>query len=106
VIIAGFFIPQVSAAGAKAGLFFGLLFYILMYFVLAVDIHFVHIWGIEFVLNMVVMIGVSKVYPVKERFTIQDVGVVALVPWRHAKTMSVSLVIITLAIYLLLGRVT
>lgn len=101
VIIAGFFIPQVSAAGAKAGLLFGLMFYILMYFVLAVDIHFVHIWGIEFVLNMLVMIGVSKLYPVKERFTIQDVGAVALVPWRYAKTMSVILVVVTLVIYLL-----
>jgi len=105
VIIAGFFMPQVSAAGAKAGLLFGLLFYILMYFVLAVDIHFVHIWGIEFVLNMVVMIGVSKLYPVQEPFKIQDVGVVALVPWRHAKTMSVILVFVTIIIYLLLGRV-
>ena len=105
VIIAGFFIPQVSAAGAKAGLLFGLLFYILMYFVLAVDIHFVHIWGIEFVLNMLVMIGVSKLYPVKERFTIQDVGAVALVPWRYAKTMSVILVVVTLVIYLLAASI-
>ena len=105
VIIAGFFIPQVSAAGAKAGLLFGLLFYILMYFVLAVDIHFVHIWGIEFVLNMLVMIGVSKLYPVKERFAIQDVGAVALVPWRYAKTMSVILVVVTLVIYLLAASI-
>ena len=105
VMIAGFFLPQVSAVGAKAGLIFGLLFYIVMYFVLAVDLHFVHIWGIEFVLNMLIMIGVSKIYPVTERFTIVDVGAVALVPWKYAKSMSAILILITLIIYVMLGRV-
>ena len=90
--------------GAKAGLIFGLLFYIVMYFVLAVDLHFVHIWGIEFVLNMLIMIGVSKIYPVTERFTIVDVGAVALVPWKYAKSMSAILILITLIIYVMLGR--
>ena len=33
VVLAGFFFPKVSATGAKAGLFFGLFFYILLYFI-------------------------------------------------------------------------
>jgi SSS family solute:Na+ symporter len=104
-MIAGFSLPQVSVVGAKAGLIFGLLFYVVMYFILAVDPHFVHIWGIEFVLNMLIMIGVSKFYPVQSRFTIVDVGAVALVPWKYTKTMSVVLIVITLIIYVLLGSV-
>ncbi|MEO1548772.1 MAG: solute:sodium symporter family transporter, partial [Bacteroidota bacterium] len=51
VIIAGIFVKQINAIGAKAGLFFGFTFYILTTFVFDVNIHFVHLWGIEFVLN-------------------------------------------------------
>lgn len=105
VILAGFFFPRVSATGAKAGLIFGLAFYILMYFIFEAEIHFVHIWGLEFVLNVIVMHVVSYYYPVREIFTIKDAGVVKLDQWKYAKSMSVVLVAITLFIYILLGNV-
>ncbi len=103
VILAGFFMPRITALGAKCGLFFGLAFYILMYFVLQVDLHFVHIWGIEFVLNLVVMHLVSTWDPVKSDFVLTDVGKVDLSQWKHARSLSVALVLITLAIYVFLG---
>ena len=103
VILAAFFFKPVSATGAKAGLFFGLGFYILMYFVLEVDLHFVHIWGIEFVLNVAVMYGVSRLFPRKNPYEITDVGAVDLTAWKYARPMAVVLVVITLAIYILLG---
>lgn len=105
VIIAGFLFPRVSATGAKAGLLFGLIFYILVYMVFAVDVHFVHVWGIEFVLNLLVMHLVSWWYPPQKTFTITDVGVVNMQQWKYARTMGVILVIITLAIYVWLGNV-
>ena len=105
VLLAGFFVPQVSAIGAKAGLIFGLIFYVLMYFVLEVDMHFVHIWGIEFILNMVIMILVSQKYLVHQRFTITDVGAVEMVPWKYAKLLSIILVLLTIIIYVSLGSV-
>ena len=105
VILAGFFFPKVSAVGAKAGLLFGLFFYIILYFILEVDLHFVHIWGIEFVLNIVVMHLVSAMYPRTNPFKITDVGVVDMVQWKYAKTLSWGLVIITVVIYIMLGSV-
>ena len=105
VIIAGFFFPRVSATGVKAGLLFGLFFYVLLDHILQVDLHFVHIWGIEFVLNILVMHLVSMVYPRKNHFTIQDVGAVNLVEWKYAKGLSWFLVIVTVGIYILLGSV-
>lgn len=104
VILAGFFLPKISEAGAKAGLLFGLGFYIVMNFVLEVNLHFVHIWGIEFVLNIAVMYAVSMIYPRSNTFTITDVGVVEMVQWKYAKAMSIALVVITLLIYILLGN--
>ncbi|HKK76165.1 MAG TPA: solute:sodium symporter family transporter [Saprospiraceae bacterium] len=105
VILAGFFFPRVSAAGAKAGLLFGLAFYILLYFILKVELHFVHIWGIEFVLNIAVMHLVSLYYRRKNPFTIQDVGILDMKQWKYAKGLSILLVAITVLIYVLLANV-
>ena len=105
VIIAGFFFKKVSATGVKAGLLFGLLFYIMMYFVIKVDLHFVHIWGIEFVLNVIVMHLVSMIYPRKNPFKIENIGVVDMTEWKYAKLMSAMLILVTVAIYVYLGNI-
>ena len=105
VILAGFFFPKVSAIGAKAGLLFGLAFYVVMNFVLKVELHFVHIWGIEFILNVAVMHLVSMMYPRINNFKITDVGAVDIEQWKYAKTLSIILVLVTLVIYVLLGNV-
>jgi SSS family solute:Na+ symporter len=76
IMFAGLFIPYISAKAAKAGLLFGLAFYILTSFVFQVDIHFVHLWGIEFVLNMILMFVVSRFYPNTNTFKPEDIGAV------------------------------
>lgn len=103
VILAAFLFPKVSAAGAKAGLFFGLAFYVLCYFILKFNLHFVHLWGLEFVLNIVIMHVVSVYYPNQNTFPIQDVGVVNMVRWRYAKPLSILLIGVTITIYVLLN---
>lgn len=103
-ILAGFFFPRVSAAGAKAGLGFGLLFYVVLYYIWEVELHFVHIWGLEFLLNILVMHLVSRFYPVQQRFNVKDHGFVPMQSWKYAKVTSIVLVLVTLLIYLTLGR--
>ncbi|WP_116108563.1 solute:sodium symporter family transporter [Lewinella sp. IMCC34191] len=105
VIIAGFLFPRVSATGAKAGLVFGLLFYVVMDYVVQVPLHFVHIWGIEFVLNILVMHLVSHWGSKEPTFIMADVGLLDLHPWKYAKGFSMLLVLLTLFIYLSLGNV-
>jgi len=105
VILAAFFFPKVSAIGAKAGLGFGLAFYVIVNFIMRADLHFVHIWGIEFVLNVVFMHVVSHFYPRTNMYQITDVGAVALEPWRHTKVVSIVLLVITILIYVILGNV-
>ena len=104
VIIAGFIFPRVSAVGAKSGLLFGLLFYITVYLVYKVDLHFVHVWGIEFLLNIIVMHLVSYWYPPKKQFSIQDIGVVEMTQWKYAKPVGIGLIVITILIYIMLGN--
>lgn len=103
ILLTGFFWPKISAAGAKAGLAVGLSFYLLTTFIFQVDLHFVHVWGIEFVLNLVVMYLVSLKYPAKEENQFPS-GPLNLQSWRYAKPLSVLLCMVTVLIYWFLGR--
>lgn len=104
IMLAGFFLKKISAAGAKVALFFGLAFYILTTFIFKVDIHFVHIWGIEFLLNLIVMSVFSYFYPMDKEFVFSDLHIIDIKEWKYTKIMSVFLCLITVAIYLLLGN--
>ncbi|MCK0159068.1 solute:sodium symporter family transporter [Allomuricauda sp. F6463D] len=104
ILLAGFFMKRISATGAKAALVFGLLFYIFMSWVYTGHgIHFVHLWGIEFVLNIIIMFAVSHFYPRKNTYQMADVGAVSLVSWKYTKVMSIGLCLVTVLIYILLG---
>ncbi|WP_422082455.1 solute:sodium symporter family transporter [Ulvibacterium sp.] len=104
ILLAGFFMKRVSALGAKAALIFGLCFYIFMTWGYTDHgIHFVHLWGIELVLNVAIMYVVSYFYPRRNLYEVTDVGAVNLVSWKYTKTMSIGLCTITILIYVLLG---
>ena len=104
IMLAGFMLKKISATGAKAALLFGLAFYIFTEFIIKIDLHFIHTWGIEFVLNMLIMFGVSYYFPRKKFIEEVDVGKVDMKPWKYTYIMSAVLVIITISIYILLGQ--
>lgn len=104
IMLAGFFIKRISATGAKAALVFGFLFYIFTTFIFNVEIHFIHIWGIEFVLNMIIMLVVSHFYPGKRYDYKSDTSLIEMKGWRYTPHMSVALVVTTIFIYILLSR--
>ncbi len=104
ILIGGFFIKQISPQGAKVAIFTGLTFYIVTSFILKVDIHFVHVWGIEFVLNLLVMLGVSAIYKNRNPYTPTYTGEVNIVPWKYARPVGFLLVLITISVYIFLSR--
>ena len=104
IMLAGFFLKKISAVGAKSALVVGLTFYIITTFILKVDVHFIHIWGIEFVLNLLVMFGVSYFYPQAKTFEAKDSHILDLKEWKYTKLLSVILCVVTIAIYILLGH--
>lgn len=104
ILLAGLFIPKISATGAKVGLITGFLFYLITSFVIDINIHFIHIWGIEFVMNLIVMYLVSMKYPRKTEIEIPRKAHLDMTPWKYAKPLSLALCGITIVIYYLLGR--
>lgn len=104
IMLAGFFMEKVSAIGAKSALIFGLLYYIFTTFILKINIHFIHNWGIEFVLNVIIMYTVSYFYP-RKNFSIRTAPLkVEMVPWKYTPHLSAVLVVVTIVIYILLGQ--
>ena len=96
---------KVSALAAKSALIFGLVFYIFMsWFYTSHGIHFIHLWGIEFLLNVAIMYGVSYFSPRKNMYEVTDVGAVDLSSWKYTRPVSIALCGITLLIYILLGN--
>ena len=103
IMIAGFFTKNISAIAAKTALGVGLSFYLICTFIYPVDIHFVHIWGIEFILNMLVMYGVSYLYPRTEVIESSIPPLLDLKSWKYTNHLSITLCVITLLIYISLG---
>jgi SSS family solute:Na+ symporter len=96
---------KVSAMGARVALLFGLAFYIFMTFIYTEHgIHFVHLWGIEFVLNVIIMYGVSHFFPRPNSNEAADVGAVEMTSWKYTTPMSLALCAVTLLIYVVLGN--
>jgi SSS family solute:Na+ symporter len=102
-MLAGFLTKTISATAAKAALIIGLTFYILTTFIFPVDIHFVHVWGIEFVLNVVVMFGVSYWYPQSQKEWEAQPALLDLKTWKYTTHFSISLCVIPVLMYVLLG---
>ena len=103
IMIAGFFTKSISAIAAKISLFVGLLFYINVTFIFESDIHFVHVWGIEFILNMVTMFIFSYIFPHKKKEERKSENHIELIEWKYAKGISFIIAFITISIYILLS---
>ena len=103
IMIAGFFTKNISAIAAKLSLIVGLSFYLICTFIVPVNLHFVHIWGIEFILNMMVMFTVSYFYPSNKFVEEKDTSILDLSTWKYTKYLSAILCLVTLLIYIGLG---
>ncbi|WP_254712340.1 hypothetical protein [Seonamhaeicola sp. S2-3] len=103
IIIAGIFFKQINTNGAKAGLFFGFTFYILTTFILNIDIHFVHLWGIEFVLNFIIMFLVSRYSVDVQTFSYNKVNISNEKHWANVNLMGIILILMTISFYIFLS---
>ena len=117
VILAGFFTRWISALAAKIALVAGPIAYYLINFAYGPEIqtwlmrvlerdepvHFLHLLGVVFVLTVLLLIAISTVRPDRREHVAADAGKVNLAPWRHARSMSIAIVVATGACYALLA---
>ena len=103
IMIAGFFTKNVSAFSAKLALGIGLIFYLTCTFIYPLNIHFVHIWGIEFLLNMTVMFIISYFFPQKDKVLKTIDPKLDFKSWKFTPHLSIALCVVTILIYVSLG---
>ena len=106
IILVGMFHKRVPAIAAKVGLVFGVLMYIGAVFVLQVEMHFLHVMAILFVLNSFMMVSIAAVNPAKTAWKSPSVGAVELTPWKRAVPCSVIITALAIANYLFLAPVS
>ena len=102
VVLVGLLTKRVPAIAAKLGLIFGTSIYILFNFVFQVDIHFFHLVGGLFALNIIFMLVVSRFFPTEEYEEIYTEQV-DIEPWIFVKPVSVLIGLSTVSMYVFLA---
>lgn len=103
VVLVGLLTKRVPAIAAKLGLVFGMSAYILFNFVVKIDIHFFHLVGLLFVINVLFMLIVGYFYPqqaYEEVYTEQ----VDIKPWSMSLPVSVLITLASVSMYIFLAQ--
>ena len=128
IIVVGYLTKRVPAIAAKVGLLSGCLLYILSQFILqpyfidkalanaeAVGItdqtalalikaqaypHFLDVMAILFVLNIIIMLVIGKLKPMKEPFVQEYTKQVDITPWKYTKQAGIAICVIVIGVYI------
>ena len=103
----GLFTKRTPALGPKIVIVFHIVAYGLFQFVLGerTGIHFLHLYAILFVVEVVIMLVIGKYWPRQENWTFHRKELVELTPWRFAIPCAVTLLSCVVALYLLFSPV-
>jgi SSS family solute:Na+ symporter len=107
IIVVGYLTKYVPAIAAKIAILSGVVLYSISQFILKPLVfgadnypHFLHVMAILFVLNILIMLLISKYKPRQESFILPYSKQVDITPWKHVNTIGIGICIIVLAIYI------
>ncbi|MEQ1974854.1 solute:sodium symporter family transporter [Xenorhabdus sp. SGI240] len=103
VVLVGLMTKRVPPIAAKLGLLFGMSAYIICHFILDFNIHFFHLIGILFVLNIIFMLTIGYFFPAEsyqEVYTEQ----VDITPWAMVKPAGCLITLIVVSMYVFLAE--
>lgn len=107
IIVVGYLTKYVPAIAAKIGIISGSVLYLISQFVLKPYVvgnddypHYLHVMAILFVLNVLIMLVVGKIYPRKEAFELEYTKKVEITPWKFVSVIGISICIAVIGIYI------
>lgn len=106
IIVVGYLTKYVPAIAAKIGLISGVALYVAYIFLdiyvpsLFSGLHFLDIMAILFILNILIMLVIGKIYPREEAYVQEYTKQVDVTPWKHIKISSIAICVIVIAIYI------
>ncbi|MEC8347286.1 MAG: solute:sodium symporter family transporter [Pseudomonadota bacterium] len=107
IVIVGLFSLRVPALGPKVVIGFHLIAYGLLQFVFkeAVDVHFLHLYAILFVVEVGILLATGYVMPRREAWRYSSSHLVPMEPWRLRIPCAATLLSCVVALYLLFSPV-
>ena len=107
VVIVGLFTRRVPGLGAKVAIIFHIIAYGLLKFVFddVVDIHFLHLYAILFVIEVAIMLVIGYIKPLGQPWQFERKHAVDLVPWAYALPVSITLFSCVAVLYVLFSPI-
>ncbi|MBQ4822354.1 solute:sodium symporter family transporter [Aquimarina sp. MMG016] len=105
IIVVGYLTKKVPAIAAKIAIISGATFY-LIYVVLDATIlkgdfpHFLHVMAILFVINIIIMLAIGKLYPREKAYEQKYTMEVDITPWKYTKIIGVVICLIVISTYI------
>ncbi len=103
IILVGFVFKKVPPQATKIGMIFFILSYIIFNYLLDIQLHYLHMLALLFVLTSVCMLVVSKFYPSYSYAEIK-LESVELTPWKNRYWYFALLLIGMLSIFILFSK--
>ncbi|MGX5789584.1 solute:sodium symporter family transporter [Staphylococcus equorum] len=111
IVLIGIFSKRVPAIGAKIVIISHVfIYYFLMWgataiFNITIPINFIHIQGGLFLMEIIFLLIMGKVKPLKTPFVFKDKSVVDLTPWKYALPVSICLVSSMISTFALFSKI-
>lgn len=107
IIVVGYMTKNVPAFAAKIGIISGSVLYILSQFIIKPYVvgadnypHFLHVMAILFVLNVVIMLAIGKLYPRDIEYNQKYTEQVDIQPWKYATITGLAICVIVIATFI------
>ena len=101
LVLVGLFTNTVPPIAAKVVVVFHVLAYALLQFVWEIDINFIHLYAVLFVIEVLMMLAIGWKWPSAEVWCFSRPAMVDLTPWRYAHAVAGLLVLFIVLTYVL-----
>ena len=105
VVLVGLFTKRVPGFAAKVAISFHVIAYGILKFVIDVDINFIHIYAILFVIELAIMLVIGYWMPMEKPWQFINNSQVDMTPWRYGFPVAITMVSCVIIIYLLFSPI-
>ena len=105
VVLVGLFTKRVPGFAAKVAISFHVIAYGILKFVIDVDINFIHIYAILFVIELAIMLVIGYWMPMEKPWQFVNNSKVDMTPWRYGFPVAITMVSCVIIIYLLFSPI-
>jgi SSS family solute:Na+ symporter len=104
VLIVGFLTKKVPPLAAKTGLAFFILTYAFTILVVRPHLHYLHVLGILFVITVIIMLTIGRIFPLTNAYNPHMMPVVDIHPWKNRHWAGGILIMLMVLVFVLFSH--